>query len=219
MKKIKYQIAEEEFHSNIPGFQSTLLNQSFVFYFKNGEFITEELAELNYLYVIIKGRAKVVTTQENGRRIILQFLSHEDLVGDLTIIKAEEDIKDVISMGETICLGVPIEIVTKELMPNNDFLLFLSQYIGKKLILRMNHFKEQQTQELKIRLAKLFLEISSDSIYQEKHIEIAEYLGVSYRHFLHTFKFFKDEKMVLKKGQHYEIDKSALENFINNQKN
>ena len=66
--------------------------------------------ELTYLFIILEGRAKVIATQDNSKRIILQFLRTEDLIGDLTIIEAEETIKDVISMGDTVCLGIPIDI-------------------------------------------------------------------------------------------------------------
>ena len=214
MEKIRYSVSTKKFNLSLPGITSSLLKESFVFRFKNGEFITTELGTLDYLYFIIEGRAKVITTQENGKRIILQFLSINDLIGDLTIVEAEETIKDVVAMGNTVCLGIPIDLVSTRLLTENEFLLFLSQYIGKKLILRMDHFKEQQTQELKLRLAKLFLEVSINNIYNEKHTEISEYLGVSYRHFMHTFKFFKEENYLKKENTHYVVDSKKLELFI-----
>lgn len=215
MKKTMYCASKWKLEQNVPGITENILNQSFIFTFKNGEFITKEMDELAFLFIILKGRAKVIATQANGKRIILQFLRTDDLIGDLTIIEVEETVKDVISMGETICLGIPIETIKKRVITEPDFLLFLSKYIGNKLLIRMNHFKEQQTQELKIRLAKLLLEVSINNEYHEKHTEISEYLGVSYRHFMHTFKYFKDESLVTKNKQSYIINPEKLESLIN----
>ena len=217
MKKTNYLIANHSLSHPIPGVDSTILNQSSIFSFKNREFITKEMTDLAYLFIILDGRAKVVTTQENGKRLILQFLNPDDLIGELTIIDVEEHIKDVIAMGEVTCLGIPLTLVKEQLLTNNEFLLFLSQHIGNKLLIRMAHIKEQQTQELKIRLAKLLLEVSVDGIYHEKHTEIAEYLGVSYRHFMHTFKFFKEQQLIEKTVLGYAIKEEALKEFLINE--
>ncbi|MEG0254607.1 MAG: cyclic nucleotide-binding domain-containing protein [Vagococcus sp.] len=214
MEKVIYPLSHLQFNQQIPGVTLEILNHSHILTFDNGEFITKEGGHLNHLYFIIKGRAKVVATQDNGKRIILQFLAVDDLIGDLTVIQAEDEIKDVIAMGKTICLGIPIKIVEEMLITNNDFLFYLSHYIGTKLLLRMDHFKEQQTQEVKVRLAKLLIEIAVNDEYHEKHTEIAEYLGVSYRHFMHTFKQLKDEGMVEKKSNHYMINQEKIKTFL-----
>lgn len=217
MKKTSYLVANYSLKQSIPGINSKILNQSSIFVFNNRDFITKEMNELAFLFIILEGRAKVVTTQENGKRLILQFLNPNDLIGELTIIGVEKTIKDVIAMGEVICLGIPLTLVKDQLLINNEFLLFLSQHVGKKLLVRMAHVKEQQTQELKIRLAKLLLEISVDGIYHEKHTEIAEYLGVSYRHFMHTFKFFKEQRLIEKTALGYAINEKVIREFIINE--
>lgn len=214
MRRLTYIASDYQLTQEIPGINEPVLKQSFIYYFKNGEFIVNERDKLHNLYIIIDGRAKIITTQKNGKQLILQFLETRDFIGDLTIVKAEENVKDVIAMGECVCLGIPIAVVQEYLITNHDFLLFLSQYIGEKLLFRMEHFKEQQTQELKVRLAKLLLEISINGVYFEKHTEISEYLGVSYRHFMHTFKFFKDEKMIVKDKQGYLIDEEKIKQLI-----
>ncbi|MBO0476904.1 cyclic nucleotide-binding domain-containing protein [Vagococcus sp. DIV0080] len=214
MEKRIFNPSTDSFPFHIPGVNQAVLTESSLFYFKNREFITKEMTELNYLFIIIKGRAKVIANQENGKRIILQFLKEADLIGDLSIIDIEDETKDVVSTGETICLGIPLTVVNEALLQDNSFLLFLSQTIGKKLLARMNHFREQQTQEVKIRLAKLLMTISSDNMYQEKHTEIAEYLGVSYRHYMHTFKYFKDLEILQKKGTAFQVNLEKLQLYL-----
>lgn len=215
MEKVIYPISRVTFNQNIPGLHDSILNTSHILTFENGEFITTEGSSLPYLYFIIKGRAKVVASQDNGKQIILQFLTAEDLIGDLTVVNAEDDIKSVIAMGPTICLGIPIKTVSNHLIKNNDFLFYLSHYIGSKLLLRVDHFKEQQTQEVKVRLVKLLMDITINDEYHEKHTEIAEYLGVSYRHFMHTLKQLKEEEMIQKKETYYIINRPKMTAYLN----
>ena len=216
MKKIGLTTKHLKTRIEIPGIPQYLTEDALLYEYQTGEFITREMDDLNYLYVILNGTAKILATQDNGKQIILQFLHAEDLIGELTIIKVEETVKSIVAMTEVTCLAIPIETVEKELLPNPDFLYYLAQYIGKKLLFRVEHFKEQQTQELKIRLAKLMLEISPNDCYCQKHTEISEYLGVSYRHFMHTFKFFKDKGYIKKEGKEYSINRDKLNNFIYN---
>ena len=88
MKKTMDSTSKWKLKKNIPGVTKDILKESFVFNFINGEFITKEMDELTYLFIILEGRAKVIATQDNGKRIILQFLITDDLIGDLTIIEA-----------------------------------------------------------------------------------------------------------------------------------
>lgn len=68
----------------------------------------------------------------------------------------------------------------------------LSHYLGKKMLQRVDHFTTNQTYELSYRLAELLLVAANhEDVYKEKHTEIAEYLGVSYRHLIYTFKQFR----------------------------
>ncbi|HCM90202.1 MULTISPECIES: cyclic nucleotide-binding domain-containing protein [Vagococcus] len=218
MKKILYPLSTINFEQKMAGIDTTILSQSIVFEFKQGEFITRQNEVPAYLYVILSGRAKIMTSQTNGKQLILQFLNEQDLIGDLTIIQAEEETKDVIALGSTVCLGIPMDLVESKLIPNAEFLYFLANYIGKKLLLRVEHFKEQQTQELKIRLIKLLLDITIDDEYHEKHTEIAEYLGVSYRHYMHTLKFLKENDMITKKAACYMINRNNMIIFLNEDK-
>lgn len=214
MKKTLYPLATINFEQKIAGIDTMILSQSTVFEFTQGEFITNQNEIPTYLYIIISGRAKIMTSQTNGKQLILQFLNEQDLIGDLTVIQAEEEPKDVISLGSTVCLGIPIDLVESKLIPNAEFLYFLANYIGKKLLLRVEHFKEQQTQELKIRLIKLLLDITIDDEYHEKHTEIAEYLGVSYRHYMHTLRFLKENDMITKKASGYIINRENMITFL-----
>jgi CRP/FNR family transcriptional regulator, putaive post-exponential-phase nitrogen-starvation regulator len=69
---------------------------------------------------------------------------------------------------------------------------------------------KNQNYELKNRLAAYILMSQNNGIYSEKHTETAEYLSVSYRHLLYTFKEFINDDVVVKIKKGYRVDLEAL---------
>lgn len=109
MLKTAYQRSpKQELAKNTPFFNETDLKHSFIIDFENQEFIHHQAEPLNYLFYLIKGKAKILKTERNGRQSIVQFLTTGDLIGDLTLVQAETITKDVIALGETCCLAVPL---------------------------------------------------------------------------------------------------------------
>lgn len=195
-------------------FTQEILAHSFIVEFNSNEFIHRETEDLRYLFYLLDGKAKILKNQTNGKRMILQFLEEHDFIGELTLVGAEETTKNVVSIGRTVCLALPIEYAKNEWMNELAFVKMLSRYIGKKLLKRMEHFTTNQTFELKYRLAELLLTVSVDDLYKEKHTEIAEYLGVSYRHLLYTLKKFREDGLIQKQTSHYLIHPEKLQQLL-----
>ena len=69
MKKTMYSTSKWKLKKNIPGVTKDILKESFVFNFKNGEFITKEMDELTYLFIILEGRLGASCRWRFGRRL------------------------------------------------------------------------------------------------------------------------------------------------------
>lgn len=183
----------------------SILDQSKVLTFNNNETIIQENQNLDYLFYILKGRAKIYHNTENGKTILLHFLNQNDWIGELTFLEIEEKTKYVAAIGTVEVLAIPKKIVTSKLLNDPYFLKELSQFIGKKLLIK------NQGYQLKYRLATLIIDLSHHQIYCEKHTTIVDYLGVSYRHLLQIFKEFQEEGYLEKIGhQTYIIDDNKL---------
>ena len=66
-------------------------------------------------------------------------------------------------------------------------------------------YTQNQAYPLENRLAA-FIQLSADQgVYKEKHTEICEYLGVSYRHLLYVLAQFCEEKILEKHKTSYHI--------------
>lgn len=164
-----------------------------------------------YLYFILQGRAKIYMVHENGKRSLLQFISTGDMIGELSLLEVEKQTKDIMAVDKLICLVIPLSMAKSVLLKDNQFMNYLSSYLAKKLLARVNHFTNGQNYELKYRLATYILKVEIDGMYIEKQTETAEFLGVSYRHLFHTLKQFQQLGLLIKEGKNYRIHKAELE--------
>lgn len=214
MKKIKFnqETAANIYSATLP-FDHHILSISYLITYTNKEWIQHASSSIDYLYLLLDGKAKLVKGEENGKQVILQFLYPGDFIGELTLVGAEKTTKDIISIGDSFCLAIPMFYAEKHLLTDNAFLRMISQYTGKKLLERTERAIHSQLYEFKYRLAELLLTITVDDYYQEKHTEMAEYLGVSYRHLLYTFQQFRDQGLIDKTKQ-IKINRTKLSHFL-----
>lgn len=167
--------------------------------------------ELKTLHFLISGTAKITLIHENGKRSIVHFVESEEFIGELTLIGIEKEHKDVIALTKCVCLSVSISKHKEELLKDADFLLMLSQYIGSKMLKRTWFSTKLQNYEFRNILAAYILMTECDGLYKEKHTETSEFLGVSYRHLLHTLKEFREQGLVTKYKNAYTINVEELE--------
>lgn len=193
-------------------FSNQMLDMAKIREYKNNEYITQATKPLDQLFFLLQGRAKIYVTHENGKKNLLQFLTVGDFIGDLTAVGAEKVPKDVLAIGNTVCLAIPMKEIQKS---DGSFFKKIAQYIGEKLLVRMEHFSRNQSYELKYRLAEFILQAEMNDIYHEKHVEIAEYLGVSYRHYTHVLNKITEEGYLIKQGKDYLINRWQLKELIN----
>lgn len=216
MKKIPYTDSKRNLLNQVeaPFLIEEMLQQSSFIDYERNEKIVSQAAKLDYLFILLSGKARIIQQEPNGKNLILQFLEAGDFIGELTLVKAEEAPKDVIAIGSVRCLAIPLKVVENSLMKDAAFPIFIAQYIGKKLLLRMEHFSNAQTFELKYRLAALLLEVSVNNQYNENNTQIADYLGVSYRHLIHTFKYLRENGYIERNNTGYEIVPEKLQKLI-----
>ncbi|WP_426711161.1 cyclic nucleotide-binding domain-containing protein [Cetobacterium sp. SF1] len=178
--------------------------------FQAGETIISSNSSITKFRFMIEGKAKIILIHEDGKQSIVHFLKSEEYLGELTFLDIEKDHKEVIAIADSIFISIDMDVAKINLSNNSKFLFSLNQFIGKKMIARTNFNSKNQNYDLRNRLAAYILFAQDNNIYRKKHTETAEYLGVSYRHLLHTFKEFIDKKIVIKEGKNYLIDIEAL---------
>lgn len=88
---------------------------------------------------------------------------------------------------------------------------YLCLFLSKKSIDNTSNFTMNLCYSLETRLANFILTTSHNGIYREKHTEVSEYLGVTYRHLLYVIANFVKRGILEKSKQGYFIqDEQAL---------
>lgn len=208
---------EETYNYIQETFPKAVLHQAIICKFSSNEYIVRFDEDIQYLFFLLDGRAKIYIVHENGKRALIQFLKKDDYIGELSLIEVEKNLKDIVAINDCTCLAVPLASSREHLLNDKLFLFNLSRYLGDKLLKRTDHYTAMQDYEFKNRLAKYILQIENDGFFQEKHTETAEYVGVSYRHLLYTLNQFHEDGLLEKRGRKYFIiNKEKLEKLSSN---
>ncbi len=214
MKKYKLSYLENDLLENFNDLQyGALSSEAYIEVFEAGESIIRFDKEIDALRYLLKGKAKITLIHETGKRSIVHFVKPEEYIGELTFIDIEPQHKDVTAICECICVSVPMYRAKEVLVSDAAFLMDLNRYVGSKLLKRTYFSSKNQNYELKHRLAAYILLCQNDGFYKEKHTETAEFLGVSYRHLLHTFKNLVDNQCLVKSGRGYKLDIEKLRTY------
>lgn len=188
-----------------------------VYEFEKGEFIFHEQSFPDYLFYMIEGKAKLYITHKNGKISLIDFLTSPTFMGEIELLNAERYSKGIQTVTKSICLAVPIHELREQLLADPIFLKMLCLFLSKKTTSMTAKYTQNQAYPFENRLASFILMSSDQNFYKEKHTEVCEYLGVSYRHLLYVLAQFCEAGYLTKHNRGYNLeniqalDKLALE--------
>ncbi|WP_070000070.1 cyclic nucleotide-binding domain-containing protein [Cellulosilyticum sp. I15G10I2] len=194
-------------------------------FFKKNEYICRQDEPIHYLFFFVEGKAKIFTTQGNGKSLLLSFYQEFKVLGDLEIINFEVATANVQAIEDTYCLGIPVEQVRTYLFNNVKLLRFICQSLGEKLNRCTKNSSVNLLYPLENRLASYMLatapkeELNGENIIKlnENLTEVSELLGTSYRHLLRTLDNLCSKNIIKKKGHGFEVlDERALKKLAEN---
>lgn len=181
--------------------------------FERGEWINNEGSFPQYLYYLVEGKAKVYFTQGNGKVALINFAQPGAFIGEIELLSNDYYSKGVQTMSTTTCLALPLSKCKELLLTDVVFLRYLCTFLGNKTSHITTKFTQSLAYPLENRLAEFILLSADGDVYKEKHTEVCDYLGVSYRHLLHVLSQFCEMGLLKKEGRSYIIvDPIALKN-------
>ena len=179
--------------------------------FDSGSHILQEGSTPNVLYYLVEGRAKIYLSHENGRRSLISFLDAPCFIGEIELLGTQVAARGVIAITCCKCYAIRTEKCKDQLLNDTTFLRYLCLFLSKKSIDNTSNFSMNLCYSLETRLANFILATSHNNIYREMHTEVAEYLGVTYRHLLYVIAKFVKQGVLEKSKKGYLItDETAL---------
>ena len=129
--------------------------------YKRGEAIVEQGKKSNALSIILTGRARVITTDQRGREVILATMQPGDYVGEMSLIDNEPHSATVRAEVQTDVLVLG-RLEFARCLPENSSMAYA---VMKGLVQRLRH-ADRQIESLALmdvygRVARALLEFSS----------------------------------------------------------
>lgn len=182
-----------------------------LWYDKN-EYIYQEGCPVNYLHLVLEGRAKVVTFTEEGRTMMHSFTEKGGILGEVEMLtKKTEAALHVQAVTPVLCIGIPLPEGTNALCGNLAFMNKLSILLARKLNSTNYNASRIILYTLENRLCSYIEMTSPGGCFEEQLTQVAELLGTSYRHLLRTLENLCQENILQKAGRRYLIaDREAL---------
>lgn len=164
-----------------------------------------------FLYYLIDGRAKLFLSQKNGRISLINFLNAPCFIGEMELLGAQEAANGVTAITPCTCYAIRIMECKERILNDTKFLRYLCLFLSQKAIGNTYNYTKNQSYPLEVRLANFILLTSCNRLYRERHTEVSEFLGVTYRHLLYVLADFVKRGLLKKTEQGYYIqDPGAL---------
>ena len=173
--------------------------------FEAEEIIMQEGEMPEYLYYLLNGRAKLFLPHENGRITLINFLTPPCFIGEMELLEQTKTADSVQALTVCECYRINLGQCRAQLLEDTKFLRYLCCLLSAKAARNTTNYSKNQTYPLKNRLAAFILETAVDGRYREQHTEVAELLGVTYRHLLYVFAQLVKDGMIERTQSGYRI--------------
>lgn len=209
-KRIEEYIKKYEMESL---FSDNMKEYMTLYMFSKNDYICKEEEQLENMYFLVNGKAKVSKHLENGRSLLISFYTPLTIIGDVEFIQNNATDCSVQVIMDTYCIGISFNIIKSRLTKDCKFLLKICEYLGGKLTSNSNNNSINLLYPLENRLASYivaFVNTHDDKIkkfmFKESYTEISELLGTSYRHLNRTLNKFCLEGILSKCDREYIIE-------------
>ena len=166
--------------------------------------------EISYLYVMLSGKAKVCMSDAGGRNLLLCYYVSEGIMGDVELMMGRhEAISSVQAVSPVVCIGLPLSVYAPALLSHLPIALRAAKGLAIKMHDSVASTTEIILRPFEARLSSYLLQSAQGGVFSERLIDVAEQLGVSYRHLLRALKALCEEGVLEKRKDGYHILKET----------
>ena len=174
--------------------------------YERGEWFLLEGQEIEYLYILLSGKAKVCMSEESGRNLLLCYYVSEGIMGDVELMLGRrEAISSVQALTTLTCIGLPLHVYAQALLSHLPFVLRLGTGLAGKLHTSVASTTEIILRPFSARLCAYLLAGAQNALFSERLTNVSEQLGVSYRHLLRSLKSLSEDGLLEKRQDGYHI--------------
>jgi CRP-like cAMP-binding protein len=172
-------------------FDKALIKHMQIHFYEKDESIFKAETKLECYYLLVEGKIKISYLFENGKSMLMKFYNDFNSIGDLELLKDLPITCDIDAIEDTYLISISSELLRKEYMENPKFLRHLVESLSEKLYTTINNSSYNFVYPLINRLSSYLVEHLKDKNYivlKSSFLEIAQFLGTTYRHLNRTLK-------------------------------
>lgn len=196
MKKLQNEKLKQQFIQSsdyLDQFSFDISLDTHLFFFPANSYIVKEDNPPSHLFYLVKGKAKLYDTLANGKVALIDFFPPPCFIGEMELVDENQTAFSVQAIEDCWYLAVARKDCQKRLLQDTLFLQKLCIYFAHKNYRNIKASTQNQGFPLSQRLASFILLTQNEGTYRETHTQVAEYLGVSYRHLLFVIAQFVEE--------------------------
>lgn len=180
-------------------FDDEVLKYAQLHFYEKEEYILESGETLEYYYLLVEGKIKIYYPFENGKSMLLKFYKDFNTVGDIELFKGIPVLCNVDAVEDSYLLAIPSAILREKYFNNIKFLHHLVDSLSEKLYGTINNSSYNFVYPLINRLSSYLVEHLTDENYMilnSSYLDIAQFLGTTYRHLNRTLKEMEAESII-----------------------
>ena len=180
-------------------FDKEILEYAQLHFYEKDEYILEAESNLEYYYLLVDGKIKISYLFENGKSMLLKFYKDFNTIGDLELLKNTPILCNIDAIEDTYLIAIPSDTLRKKYFDNLKFLHHLIASLSEKLYATINNSSYNFVYPLINRLSSYLVEHITEKNYvvlKPSFIEIAQFLGTTYRHLNRTFKELESKSII-----------------------
>ena len=181
--------------------------------FEQDEYMFYEGAQMEYIYFVLSGKAKVFLGLSDGKQLLLTYFVSQGIIGEVELmLDAKTAYTTMQAVSSFICIALPLKLYGATLKNNADFISYIARELAGKLVQRGINGAITTLQPLETRLCAYLSQTSRKGYFCETLTEVAGVVGASYRHLLRCFNKLCADGILQKESPGYRIiNRQALE--------
>ncbi|MBU3104254.1 Crp/Fnr family transcriptional regulator [Clostridium gasigenes] len=180
-------------------FDDEILKYAQLHFYEGEEYILESGEILEYYYLLVDGKIKIYYPFENGKSMTLKFYKDFNTIGDLELLKGIPILCNIDAVEDTFLIAIPSTILREKYFDNVKLLHHLVDSLSEKLYGTINNSSYNFVYPLINRVASYLVEHLTDKNYiilNSSYLDIAQFLGTTYRHLNRTLKEMESKSII-----------------------
>ncbi len=169
----------------------------FVHFEKNDRLLTEG-EDLEYVYILLKGRIQTVHSTNNGAMNLNAISKPISVYGQVEFMNGQPVNHDVIALSPCLCLRFDVEKYGSRFMNDVVFMRYVARSLANISYNLANNAAISLNFPVENRLASYLMLAEQNGIIQDNFVQVAQMIGSSYRQVQRVLKNFIEEGYIVK---------------------